>query len=157
MRRKGYASLITMYANVENCSKDGEKKKKHKPQIQNVLMFWCVGSKVRLWSCSPTWTRARSRPSESPVKTPPGSDLKRAPYASTGRRWRQKWRPTRWKRWDLLVRNRWVSAEEDDSGMSYVYLSLCNIYILKKDCFQVFLLLNISFYLSTSNRLIKII
>lgn len=62
---------------------------------------------VRLWSRCLSRVWVRSRPSESPVKKPPGWDPKRAPYASTDRRWRPRWRPTRWRRWNPLGPNRW--------------------------------------------------
>lgn len=62
---------------------------------------------VKLWSRSLSRVSVRSRPLGSPVKRPPGWDPKRALCASTGRRWRPKWRPTRWKRWNLHGLNRW--------------------------------------------------
>lgn len=73
-----------------------------------ILRILCL--QVRPWSRCLSRVWARSRPSGSPVRRPPGWDLKRALCASTDRRWRPRWRPTRWKRWNLHGPSRWGAA-----------------------------------------------
>lgn len=65
---------------------------------------------VKLWRLCLSRASATFLPSANPAKMPPGWAPKRAPYASTGRTWRPRWRPTKWRRSSQHSPNRWDGA-----------------------------------------------